>query len=410
MSQGFANSSVYVTSQQLYLDAFARLRVSNPQTIFDSKQISDNQPLFWDDQQVSGSGTSSVYDTNQASTTISVSNLTAGVRKRQTFRHFNYQSGKSQLIIMTAIMGSAGSGITKRIGQFNSKNGLFFSYSNSIPYVNVRTYTSGSAVTTSIAQSAWNIDKLDGTGASGITLDFTKTLIYFFDYEWLGVGTIRYGFFVDGIPYYCHAINNSNINTLVYMSTPNLPLSYEVENDGTGGASSLVHICSTVITEGGRTDVGYPRSLNRGANTLITNNDTNIYPLIALRLKSNYLGALLRILSFNIECTSASTYAYYIIVNPTVTGTAFSWNSLTNSSVEYAYPTNATTISGGIGLLSGLATDTNTVIQGSSGILDTDFALGSSIAEVSDIVCIGVQRLVGTAETFYSCINFRETF
>jgi hypothetical protein len=399
-----------ININNLNLDAFARLRVSNPQTIFDSKQISDNQPLFWDDQQVSGSGTSSVYDTNQASTTISVSNLTAGVRKRQTFRHFNYQSGKSQLIIMTAIMGSAGSGITKRIGQFNSKNGLFFSYSNSIPYVNVRTYTSGSAVTTSIAQSAWNIDKLDGTGASGITLDFTKTLIYFFDYEWLGVGTIRYGFFVDGIPYYCHAINNSNINTLVYMSTPNLPLSYEVENDGTGGASSLVHICSTVITEGGRTDVGYPRSLNRGANTLITNNDTNIYPLIALRLKSNYLGALLRILSFNIECTSAATYAYYIIVNPTVTGTAFSWNSLTNSSVEYAYPTNATTISGGVELLSGLATDTNTVIQGSSGILDTDFALGSSIVEVSDIVCVAVQRLVGTTETFYSCINFRETF
>ena len=97
------------------VDAFARLRVSNPQTIFDSKQIADNQPLFWDDAEVSGAGTATLYNTNQASTTISVTANTAGKRVRQTRRWLNYQSGKSQLIIMTAVMsGNA----TKRIGQF----------------------------------------------------------------------------------------------------------------------------------------------------------------------------------------------------------------------------------------------------------------------------------------------------
>jgi hypothetical protein len=390
------------------LDAFARLRVSNPQTVFDSKQVSDTQVLFWDDQQLSGSGTTTTYNTNQASTTIAVSNATAGVRARQTFRHFNYQSGKSQLIIMTAIMGAAGVGITKRLGQFNANNGLFFQNSNGVLSVNVRTFTSGSAVTTTINQADWNIDKLDGTGVSGITLDVTKTLIYFFDYEWLGVGTIKFGYFVDGVPYYCHAIHNSNINTLVYMSTPNLPLRYEIENSGAGVASDLVHICSTVITEGGRTDVGYPRSLNRETNTLTTNNDALIYPLIALRLKSGYLGALVRLLNLNIQCSSSSTYAYYIILNPTVTGTAFSFNSLENSAIEYAYPSNATTIAG-TELLTGIATDTNTIQSGVTGLLDTDFVIGSSIAEVSDIVAIGVQRLSGTTETFYSSVNFRET-
>jgi len=399
-----------IQDTNLNLDAFARLRVSNPQTIFDSKQISDNQPLFWDDQQISGAGTSTAYNTNQASTTISVGASTAGVRARQTFRHFNYQSGKSQLIIMTAIMGAAGAGITKRIGQFNAKNGLYFQYSNSVMSVNVRTYTSGAAVNTTINQADWNIDKLDGTGASGINLDPTKTLIYFLDYEWLGAGTIRFGFFVNGIPYYCHAVHNANINTLVYMSTPNLPLRYEIQNSGAGAASSLVHICTTVITEGGRTDVGYPRALNRGVNTLTTANNDLIYPLIAIRLKSNYLGALLRILNLGINCSSTSTYAYYVMLNPTVTGTALSWTSLTNSAIEYAYPTNATTISGGVELLTGIASDGNTVQSGAEAILDTDFTLGSSIAEVSDIVYIGVQRLNGTTETFFSCLNFRETF
>ena len=31
------------------VDAFGRFRVSAPDTLFDSKQIFDNQPLFWDE-------------------------------------------------------------------------------------------------------------------------------------------------------------------------------------------------------------------------------------------------------------------------------------------------------------------------------------------------------------------------
>ena len=78
-------------------DAFGRLRTSEPYTIFDSKQIFDNQPLFWDDQEESGSGTTSVHDADAARTRIGVANTTAGKRTRQTFMRFNYQPGKSQL-------------------------------------------------------------------------------------------------------------------------------------------------------------------------------------------------------------------------------------------------------------------------------------------------------------------------
>jgi hypothetical protein len=391
------------------LDAFARLRVANPQTIFDSKQLHDNQPLFWDDQQVSGSGTTSTYNTNQASTTIAVSNATAGRRVRQTFRHFNYQPGKSQLIIMTAVLGTAGTGITKRIGQYNDKNGVYFQLDSNGLAVGVRTYTSGSAVDNTIEQTSWNIDPLDGTSPSGITLDTTKTLIYFIDYEWLGVGTIRYGFFIDGVPYYCHAIHNSNINTVVYMSIPNLPLRYEIVNSGAGTASSLVHICSTVITEGGREDTGFPFGLNRGTSTLTTNNNADIYPLIGIRLKSTNLSAFIKLLSFTINCTSTATYAYYLILNPTITGTALTWTGLTNSSVEYAFGTNATTLSSGTILLTDINTDTATIQSSLKGVLDSDFALGSDIAETPQQLFVGIQRLTGTTETFYASLNFRET-
>jgi hypothetical protein len=391
------------------MDAFYRMRVSNPQTIFDSKQLSDNQPLFWDDAQTSGSGTGSSFNDNQASTTISVGNATAGTRVRQTFRHFNYQPGKSQLIIMTGIVGAAATGITKRLGLFNEGNGIFFEQAPTGMGVVVRTNTSGTPSDTRIPQASWNIDKMDGTGASGITLDYTKTLIYFMDFEWLGVGTVRFGVYVNGLPYYVHAVHNSNINTLVYMSTPNLPLRYEISNDGTGGAASLVHICTTVITEGGRQTTGIERALNRGVDTLITNNDANIYPLIGLRLKATHLGVFVRLLDYNILCTSTSEYAYYVIISPTVTGTALTWNDITNSGLQYTYGTNATTLSGGTVITTGLGSDTAQNRSGIQRVTESDLVIGSKIDGTPQEIYLGVQRLTGTTETFYSSMVWSET-
>lgn len=390
----------------LNFDAFARQRMSTPETIFDSKQIVDAQPLFFDDKQTGGAGTTNTYNTNQSSSTLAVSNLTAGVRVRQTFQRFNYQPGKSFLFIRTAIFGAAGTGITKRLGLFDENNGLFFEQKSSGMSLSIRTFTSGSAVDNNVLQASWNIDKMDGTGASGITLDYTKTLIYFCDFEWLGVGTVRFGVFVNGLPYYVHAFHNSNINTVVYMSTPNLPLRTEIENDGTGGVASITDICSTVIIEGGRQVNGVKFGLNRGADTLITNNNSLIYPLICLRLKSTHLGALIRLISFNLRCTSDAEYAWYIILNPSVTGTAFSFTGLVNSSIEYAYPTKTTTVSGGTVLDTGIGSDTNNNVKGVDNITQSDLAIGSKIDGTPDVICLAVQRLTGTTETFYSSLTF----
>lgn len=391
------------------LDAFARLRVSNPQTIFDSKQIYDGQPLFWDNQEISGGGTTTTYNTNQASTTLAVSNLTAGHRVRQTFRRFNYQPGKSQLIIRTGILGSSNIGNTKRIGLHDAQNGLYFGQSATGLHVGVRSFTSGFAVDTNVLQTNWNIDKLDGTGDSGITLDPTKTQIFFFDFEWLGVGTIRYGVFIDGKPIYCHAIHNANSLAVVYMSTPNLPLRTEIINDGTGPADNITDICSTVITEGGREDTGVIRGLNRTTNTLTTLNDASIYPLIGVRLSSTHLGAYIGLIDYSLVCVSAAEYAWFITLNPTEVGTAPVWNSLTNSAVEYTYPTNATTLTGGTILATGLGSDTASARQVIQALAKSDLTLGSTIAGVADRLYLCVQRLTGTTETFYSCLTISET-
>lgn len=389
------------------LDAFYRLRTSSPQTIFDSKQLSDNQPLIWDDQLVSGSGGNSVYNTNQASTTLSVSNATAAVRVRQTFRRFNYQPGKSQLFLQTGIFGSASTGIKRKAGLFDSKNGLFFDQQADGMGVTIRTYTSGTAVDTRVLQANWNIDKMNGNGDSGITLDFTKSQIWFVDFEWLGVGRVRFGWVVNGIPYYCHEFNNANNLSLVYISTPNLPLRYEIENTGVGGAASFTHICSTVISEGGVQNTGLSFGESRGTTPFVTGSTNSIYPVLAMRLNSNYLGSTVKILDFSLSCTSTAAYNWYLLLNPVISGTALVYSYVTNSSVDISKTSiNSTTLSGGTILRTGSAVQTN---EGASNfVFDTDYALGSSIAGVSDVVILAVQRVTGTSETFYSSINWRE--
>ena len=392
------------------LDAFARQRVSNPATIFDVKLTNDNRPLVFDDSQVSGSGTTSVYSVNTSSVLLSVASSTAGRHIRQTFRRFNYQSGKSQLIILTGVIGVPTSGNSKKIGYFDDQNGLFFDSTGATVGVNVRTFTTGAAVDTRIAQSAWNLDKLDGTGGSGVTLDFSKTQIFFFDFEWLGVGSIRFGFFIDGMPIYCHVVQNANVLTEVYMTTPNLPIRYEIENDGTGAADSLKQICSTVISEGGAPNTGAPISINRANTAMQTGNNSDLHPLFAIRLASGFLSSTVQLNAFSIICTSSSAYEYFWLLDPTITGTALSFTALTNSSIEFdASRTSTSTVTAGTGTVinSGVGFQSNNGGT-TAGFFSDEFALGSDISGTAQILVLAIRRVTGANERFYGGVNLTD--
>lgn len=390
------------------LDAFGRLRVAPPSVVFAITQTIDGKPLEWDDAQVSGSGTSSTYNTNQASTTIAVSNATAGMRARQTKRWHYYRPGGSQLILMTFVLGAGATGITKRVGLFQTNNGLYLQLAGTtLPFV-VRTFTSGSAVNTVIAQSSWNVDKLDGTGASGITLDVTKAQILAIDFEWLGVGRIRFVFIIDGKLYYCHYVNNANSISTVYMSNPHLPCRYEISNDGTGAAASLVTICASVMFEGNLELTGRTFAIDRGITPLVTLNNTAIYPLIALRLASTGLHATVQPSSLNIITTSTAVFRVCVLVNPTIVGTALSFSAVPNSAVEAAVGAlNATTVTGGTQIFSEYfdAGASNSLALNFGGL---DVALGSTIAGVSDVLVMAVQVVAGTTETFYGSLQYKE--
>jgi hypothetical protein len=386
-------------------DAFGRQRVSSPEMIFNSKQIFDNQPLYWDDIQESGSGTSSTYSNNTASSTLSVSASTAGKRTRQTFMRFNYQPSKSQLIFITGILKASGggAGIISRMGYFDDNNGLFLECNAGTINLVRRTYTGGSASDDIIPQSSWNLDKMDGTGASEITLDFTKTQIFMMDFEWLGVGRVRFGFNVEGVTYYVHELSAANNLTTVYMSTPNLPLRYQIINDGTGAASSINCICSAVISEGGREEVATNGYISTG-NTAITATKNVTNAILATRLKSGYLGATIDVIDLSLLTTSNDNYQWQLYMNPSgINGLTYS--DINNSALEYAIAPNGTAISGGFAIAGGYA-QAKTDIQAAS--LKSLMKLGSSVTGRKDVLVLSCLPLGSSDSVVYGSLNYRE--
>lgn len=375
------------------IDAFGRLRVSTPFTLLDSKQIYDSQPLVWDDAQVSGAGTTSAHNTDQASTTISVANLTAGRRVRQTKQRFNYQPGKSQLIFLTGVLGPAVSGITESIGWGNDNNGIFWRCINGVLNFTRRTSTSGAPVDNDVPRTLWNIDKMDGRGPSGVDIDATKTQIVVVDAEWLGVGRVRVGFMFDGVIMYAHEFLLANELTLVYMSSPSLPLQYSIENDGTGPATSLLHICTSIQSEGGQQEIGSLRYGSTAAETVNANSIGTYYALVGLRQKAAQLDSVLKPVSTSLVSISNDAFEWQLRLNPAVAGT-FVYADVDNSPAQIAIGdvtagesdsqvTDGTIIDGGYGA------QRSSVGQ----LVLNALYVGSTIAGVRDTVVLAVSPL-----------------
>lgn len=404
---GKAQSNAAIQAQDSFsIDAFGRWRVSNPETIFDSKNVFDddglasnveNQPLVFDNQETSGGGTSTSYRADESSQRLSVGATTAGVRVRQSKLRFNYQAGKSQLIYLTFNMISEDSGITKRAGYFSTNDGLYFELDGSTAKLVRRTSTSGAPVDNAVNQDSWNIDSMDGSGPSGVTLDFTKTQILFIDFEWLGVGRVRMGFVVDGKIYYAHEFNNANSLSVVYMKTPNLPIRWEIENDGTGSASHLDCICCSVQSEGETTDIGQVRF---AGNTAVCNANVagTIYAVMGIRLKSEYIGQQVKLLEVSlIELTGGDSLKWFLYLNPTVADT-FTYSDVTNSAVQTAFGDTANEVTNGTLIAGGFFASGQGGAGGSfAGSLDNALGLGSAIDGTVDEIVLCVTPTPGSA-------------
>ncbi len=319
-------------------DAFGRLRVSQALTLFDSKQIhSTYETFFWDEKFASGGGTGSTYRTNEASTRLSVSATTAGSRIRQTLQRFNYQPGKGHRIILTCANLLTSTGNTKGFGYGDDKNGLFLLEEAGQLKFRRRTYVTGSAVD--------NDTDISKTLPSGTVIDTSKDIILDIDFEWLGVGRIRAGFIDNGVVEYFHTETGTNTLNVVILSTPNLPIRYWIENDGTGDADTFDCICSTVQSEGGQEKTGILQHADSGTITGLTSG--SVYAMLGLRLKTDHLDIVSLMEKVSILCSTNNDLAKWsLIFNPTVAGT-FTYSDKTNSALQVATGASSNTVTGG---------------------------------------------------------------
>lgn len=385
-------------------DAFGRVRVSEPHTLFDSKQIFDNQPLFWDEELESGSGISSAHSTDTASTVITSTLNTAGTFTRQTFRSFNYQPGKSQIILLTGIIKRSGGGVgvERQIGQFNDNNGLFFKDDEGTMKVVRRTHVTGAPVDNEVEQSSWNVDPMDGTGPSGITVDWSKTQIFVIDYEWLGVGRARMALNIDGVNHGIHTFDNANILDKVYMSTPNLPLRYQMITTASSPASSIECICSSISSEGGVEDNGIIHAASTAGTHVDANSENTLYAVIGIRLKSAYIGSSIKAEAMSMLSETNDDFEWAVYFNPSVAGT-FTYSAKPNSACEVALGATANTVSGGTLIGSGFVT-----VQGSiNNTLKNALQLGASIDGTIDELVLCVRPLSANAD-IQGSITWRE--
>lgn len=384
------------------IDAFGRKRVSQVTTQFDMKQLHDNLPLFIDTE-TNGTGSSS-HDTTKAHTSIATTSSGDWV-KAQTKQKFNYQSGKSQLIFMTCNNFQEETGVTKRIGYYSSSttspftadlDGLFFESAGDVT-INIR--QTGS-VTETTKQSSWNVDKMDGTGVSGITIDWEQNIIFVIDFEWLGVGRVRWGVVINGLIYYVHDSNHANVTSGVYMSSPNQPLRWEIIQGG-ATAGSFNYVCASVNSEGSINKLGKILSDNLGTSWVNANSNSSKYALLGIRLQTDKSDTLIDILDYSVLSKTSDNQLIEVWLNPTVSGT-FTYNDVTNSSVQIAKGSGAT-VSGGTLLFSSyVAQQTAESIS-----VENAIRLGITLAGVQDEIVLTANPLTSNSDVF-GALSWRE--
>jgi hypothetical protein len=395
LSQLMANTSTLpVSIAGTNTDAFGRLRVSQPYTLFDSQSryAADNQ--F--DTVLTGTG-SSTFNTNQSSVSLAVTGGGVGSVVRQTYRVFPYQPGKSLLVLATFVMDNGTSAnLNQKVGYFNTDNGVFFRRTAGVNSFVVRTNTTGTpSDARSVNQSAWNGDKLDGTGASGLTLDLTKPQILWMDFEWLGVGSVRCGFIINGEYIVCHTFETSNVyGTTVYMTTAILPVRYEITTTTAAVAATLTQVCSSVMSEGGFEQVSIEHIASMTNLTASSYLNTSYKPLISIRLASGRTGAVVIPTGINFLPSTADNFQIALVKNATLSTTP-SWSAVaSDASVEFDI--GSTSYTGGTIVFSEFATGKTgrSILSPSTGY-NWDLQLGASIAGVSDTLTL-VARTVTT--------------
>jgi len=386
------------TSNGSARDAFGRLRVAQPITLFESSHIFEEN-REWSSNIVNTSGNVTVaHNANSSTMELTIGTSSGDTIIRETKRVFPYQPGKGLLQLSTVVMDEPKANLRQRAGMFTTENGIYVEQDGLDINMVLRSYSTGSLVETRVAQADWSGDPLDGTGPSGITLDLSKIQIFWSDVEWLGAGTARCGFIIDGSYITVHKFHHANEISQTYMTTATLPLRYEIVNTGVTDSDSVMgQICSTVISEGGFNPVG------TGEWYLGPSKSIGVAwtPIVSVRLDSAHLNAAIIPGAYQVFPEDTGIYEIALFLNADLTGATFADSSFSHVDIDTA----ATTLANGLVIDYSFASSTNqsaAVVNSGDTLAVFQRQLGRTVDGVSDVVTIAAKKTTGTGNVLTS--------
>lgn len=416
--------TVFNNDVEASLDAFGKLRVSNPQTLLDIRfpgQSAGSSPFLLNDiqisQNVTGTGLGG-YNITAFDSKCLLSVTGAYTLINQSRKYCTYQPGKSLLFMASAVMNNTGNtgSYQTNVGYYDDYNGLYFKYDSSTGMsINIRNNKLINISDETIPQNEWNIDRMDGTGSSKLNLNFLNTQLFVMDMEWLGVGRIRFGFYAYGKIHYCHQELNINFLISPYTSSINLPIRHEVTSSS-GSSASMTQICSTVISEGGYNPIGRTFSAVSGA----ISTSSSETPILAIRGGSlNYYHQTILPTSFSVFCdTNAVVILYRVrLYRDNIPFTVTQWTNTDSSYSVAQYAVGGSNIinfSAGTSIVSdsGYFSGKNTVsLNDLTDVFNNIFELTQNASGIPDVLVITAQN-VSNNQTVYTFanINWQEIY
>jgi hypothetical protein len=402
MSFIYNNAVKYSDSPNL--DAFGRLRTAAVQNLLDIKHVYDKNPLQVNE--VTAGTATSVFNQEYARVRMSTSSNNDLVI-RQTKTHPIYQPGKSQLFEGSFSNFQLETNIIKRVGCFTSTtastynsvfDGFFLESDGTSNTISFQIWRSGTTIF-SASTTTWETNEFDP-----INLDWSNAQLMTVDYQWLGVGRLRFGLALSGQTFYFTEHNCSNNESLVYMSSPNQPIRYEIRQVGLG-SGSFDMICSQVSTEGALNGLYSTVGVIHSSTATLATSGTK-YPYIGYRLKPLYKGVTSQYSSLSLLNTSNDNYLMTIEFNPTLSATP-TWTDIPNSPFQYSLGVGATTISVDGHIMSSLIGEAGTSALTTIKVDDNQIRVGSNVNGTLDEMWVCITPLganatfLGTAEILY---------
>lgn len=365
-------------------DAFGRGRVAQPYTLFDSAFIGADNGKF--DTQTTG-GASTSFSSYASTFNLTVGTASGDEVVRQSYKVFPYQPGKALEIFSTFVMSAPQTNLRQRVGYFTAYNGIYLEQDGSTVYLVIRQQTGASTYTEErVAQINWNGDALNGTGPSGITLDLTKSQIFYTAIEWLGVGSVFCGFIIDGTYVLAHTFNHANDTTSTYMQSAQQSIRLEITNTGTTTGATMKQICSSVISSGGYAPTNVQSFTGKGLNYYTMPTAGTFYNLVSLRLGADGIAYNKVVYAdvVNVLTDSNQNLNWQAIIDPTF-GSAPTWANVSTFTQSTA---SNVSVTGGTVIASGYVVNKGEPAT----VTDDIFALqlGRTITGNAQVLCIAV--------------------